>query len=120
MTRTKTISTAGALTITTSNATGTQTVTASPADEAVITLNTASAVQADNLLFHKDALTLVTVPMATYGGLDKSAVEYDPDTGISIRVTQGMDVTNDKLLCRLDVLYGWAVTRPEWACRILG
>lgn len=104
--------------ITTSGST--QTVTASPADEAVITLNTASVVQADNLLFHKDALTLVTVPMATYGGLDKSAVEYDPDTGISIRVTQGMDVTNDKLLCRLDVLYGWAATRPEWACRILG
>jgi hypothetical protein len=31
-----------------------------------------------------------------------------------------MDVTNDKLLVRADVLYGWAATRPEWATRIEG
>lgn len=98
----------------------TQNVSGSPADDAAITMNTASVVQADNLIFHKDALTLAVIPMVTYGGLDKSAVEYDPDTGISVRVTQGMDVTNDKLLCRVDVLYGWAVTRPEWACKVLG
>lgn len=104
--------------ITTSGST--QTVSGSPADNAALTCNTASAVSADNLCFHKDALTLAVVPMATYGGLDKCAIEYDPDTGIAVRVTQGMDITNDKLLCRLDVLYGWAITRPEWAVRVLG
>lgn len=99
----------------------TQTVSASPADSAAITMLGATAVSAcSNILFHKDAFTLAVIPMQTYAGLDKCAVEYDPDTGISVRFTQGMDVTNDKLLVRADVLYGWAATRPEWACRIEG
>ena len=99
----------------------TQTVSGSPADNAALTMLGASAVvSATNLIFHKDALTLTCIPMQTYGGLDKSAVEYDADTGIAIRFTQGMDVTNDKLLVRADVLFGWAVPRPEWACRIEG
>jgi hypothetical protein len=99
----------------------TQTVSASPADNAAITVLGATAVAAStNILFHKDAFTLAVIPMQTYAGLDKCAVEYDPDTGISVRFTQGMDVTNDKLLVRADVLYGWATTRPEWACRIEG
>lgn len=99
----------------------TQTVTASPADNAAITVLGATAVSAvSNVLFHKDAFTLACIPMQTYGGLDKSAVEYDPDTGIALRITQGMDVTTDKLLVRADVLFGWAATRPEWAARIEG
>jgi hypothetical protein len=99
----------------------TQTVSASPADNAAITVLGSGGVTAvSNVLFHKDAFTLAVIPMQTYGGLDKSAVEYDPDTGIAVRFTQGMDVTNDKLLVRADVLYGWAATRPEWACRVEG
>jgi hypothetical protein len=99
----------------------TQTVTASPADNAAMTvLGTGATVGVSNVLFHKDAFTLACIPMQTYGGLDKSAVEYDSDTGIAVRFTQGMDVTNDKLLVRADVLYGWAATRPEWATRIEG
>jgi hypothetical protein len=99
----------------------TQTVSGSPADNAAITvLGASAAVGASNVLFHKDAFTLACIPMQTYGGLDKSAVEYDADTGIAVRFTQGMDVTNDKLLVRADVLYGWAATRPEWAARIEG
>lgn len=98
----------------------TQNVSGSPASGAAINLTTPSVVQSDNVVFHKDALTIACIPMATYGGLDKSAVEYDPDTGIAVRITQGMDVTNDKLLCRADVLYGWAVPRYEWITRIVG
>lgn len=91
-----------------------------PDNATVNVLHSASAVYTHNVLFHRDAFTLACIPMQTYGGLDKCAVEYDPDTGIAIRFTQGMDVTNDKLLVRADVLYGWAATRPEWACRVAG
>lgn len=99
----------------------TQTVSASPGAGAAITMMGASAVtSATNLIFHKDALTLACIPPPTYGGLDKSAVEYDSETGIAIRFTQGQDITNDKLLCRADVFFGWAVPRPEWACRVEG
>lgn len=100
----------------------TQNVDAVPADNAALTFTNigVSAVTAHNLVFHRDAFTLACVPMQTYGGLDKSAVEYDADTGIAVRITQGMDVTNDKLLVRADVLYGWAATRPEWSAAVLG
>lgn len=98
-----------------------QTVSGSPADNAAITvLGTGGTVGLMNLAFHRDAFTLACIPMQVYGGLDKCAVEYDPETGIAVRLTQGMDVTNDKLLVRADVLYGWAATRPEWAARIEG
>lgn len=99
----------------------TATVSAIPADDALITVLGATIVSAvDNVLFHKDAFTMACIPMATYGGLDKCAVEYDSDTGIAVRITQGLDVTTDKLLVRADVLFGWAATRPEWAARIAG
>lgn len=98
-----------------------QTVTASPANGAAVTvLGTGGVTASTNILFHKDAFTLAVIPMPTYAGLDVSRVEYDPDSGLAVRITQGMDVTNDKLLCRADVLYGWAATRPEWAARIEG
>jgi hypothetical protein len=98
-----------------------QNVSALPASgNALLTCQTANVSQVDNLILHKSALTLASVPMATYGGLDKCAIEYDPDTGIAIRVTQGMDVTNDRLLVRADVLYGWTFLRPEWAVKVLG
>ena len=38
--------------------------------------------------------------------------------GITVRVWQGSDIRNDELLMRIDILYGYAVLRPEWACRI--
>lgn len=99
----------------------TQTVSGSPADDAPINvIGTGGGSGVSNIIFHRDAFTLACIPMQTYGGLDKCAVEYDPDTGIAVRITQGMDVTNDKLLVRADVLFGWAATRPEWACRVEG
>lgn len=103
-------------------ATGTtQNVTAGPADNAAITVLGATGASAvSNIGFHKDAFTMACVPMMTYGGLARSSIEYDPDSGISLRVTQGMDITNDKLLTRVDALYGWAATRPEWAFRVEG
>ena len=103
-------------------ATGTtQNVSALPADgAAIVVLGTGGTAAISNIGFHKDAFTLACIPMMTYGGLHRSSVEYDPDTGIAVRITQGMDVTNDKLLTRADVLYGWAATRPEWAYRIEG
>ncbi len=102
-----------------------QTVSASPADNAAITLlGTAAATTlktaVSNVLFHRDAFTLACIPMQTYGGLDKCAVQYDADTGIAIRIMQGVDMTNDKLLVRGDVLFGWGAGRPEWAARIEG
>jgi len=40
--------------------------------------------------------------------------------GISLRVWQAPDIRNDELLTRIDILYGFAAIRPQWACRIIG
>jgi hypothetical protein len=40
--------------------------------------------------------------------------------GLSIRVWMGSDIRNDELLMRLDILYGMAALRPDWACRLIG
>ena len=100
-----------------------QNVSNVPADNAAITvLGAANAglSAVTNVGFHRDAFTLACIPMMTYGGLHRSSVEYDPDTGISVRISQGMNIETDKLLTRADVLYGWAATRPEWAFRVEG
>ena len=40
--------------------------------------------------------------------------------GLSLRVWQASDIRNDELLMRIDILYGMAALRPEWACRLSG
>lgn len=100
---------------------GNQNVDAAPADNAAITvLQGALTVTVNNLLMHKDAFALAYAPLEKPEGVHFSAVETDPDTGISIRIVRDYDVNTDKYPCRVDVLYGWKELRPEWACRILG
>jgi hypothetical protein len=93
------------------------TVSGSPADNAAITVvGTASSSNAQNILHHKDAFTLVTVDMPLPRGMDMaSRMAVD---GVSMRFVRGFDITNNKRLCRFDILAGFAALRPEWAVRI--
>jgi hypothetical protein len=40
--------------------------------------------------------------------------------GLSLCVWMDADIRNNNLLCRIDILYGFAALRPEWACRMVG
>jgi hypothetical protein len=40
--------------------------------------------------------------------------------GISLRVVRQYDINNDRMPCRVDVLYGYNTIRPQMACRIFG
>jgi hypothetical protein len=40
--------------------------------------------------------------------------------GISLRVVRQYDINNDRLPCRIDVLYGYSVIRPQMAVRMWG
>jgi hypothetical protein len=40
--------------------------------------------------------------------------------GISLRVVRQYDINNDRLPCRIDVLYGFGVIRPQMAVRMWG
>jgi hypothetical protein len=103
-----------------------QNVDALPADGASLSFTTGgasvgtSAVTVSNLLLHKDALALAFVPLEKPEGVHFSAVETDPETGVSIRIVRDYDLSTDKFRCRMDVLYGWQALRPEWGCKILG
>lgn len=95
-----------------------QNVTARPANLAAITVVTgaANAVHAQNLIWHKDAFTLATVDMDIPGGMDMAdRATYD---GVSLRFVRGYDITNNKRLCRFDILAAYDVLRPEFACRV--
>ena len=70
------------------------------------------------LMYHKDAFTFATAQLPLMGGSEKCVRRtYD---GISLRVWQDPDIRNDELLTRIDILYGYAAIRPDWACRVLG
>lgn len=98
-----------------------QNVTASPADNAALTfISAASTINTSNLLMHEQSFGLAFVPLEKPEGVHFSAVETDPETGISIRIVRDYSLSTDKFQCRMDVMYGWAALRPEWACKILG
>ncbi|ASQ10221.1 hypothetical protein CDO22_08625 [Sinorhizobium meliloti] len=96
-----------------------QTVSAAPADNAAITvLGTGGTGYRQNLLFHKNAFALVTVPMeAPQGAVNVSRQSYK---GINVRVVPFYDGTNDISKWRLDVLYGVKAIDPRLALRLSG
>lgn len=98
-----------------------QTVTATPADNALLTVAGATGVvSTQGLAFHRDAFTLVTADLPLPRGVDMAARVSDNQLGMSIRMVRAYDINLDRFPCRLDILYGWAVLRPELACRIQG
>jgi len=96
-----------------------QTVSAAPADDAVITpLGTASTNYRQNLVFHKNAFALVMVPMVLPSGASMAARESA--NGFSVRMVQDYDITNDKESYRFDILYGVKAIDPRLATRMSG
>jgi hypothetical protein len=91
------------------------TVTASPANGAAISLVLpASTSYRQNLAFYPEAFTLATadLEMPTAGVVEAARAEFD---GCAMRMITAYDVMSDNLITRLDVLYGFAAIRPEWA-----
>jgi hypothetical protein len=94
-----------------------QTVSGSPADNAAITVaGTASTAHGISLAYQKGAFAFATADMVMPKGVDFSAREVLD--GISMRVVRQYDITNDKLPCRVDVLYGYKTLRPQLAARL--
>ena len=95
------------------------TVTAFPANDADITmLGSANSQYAQNLVYHKDAITFATADLLLPQGVDMAARAVH--NGISLRVVRQYDINNDRMPCRIDVLYGYSAIRPQMACRVWG
>ena len=98
-----------------------QNVTASPTTgQPFLVVGVVSGSYATNIAYHKDAFTLAMVPMyAPPSGKGVIAVSQQSDDGFTVKVTEYYDPINDTPNMRLDVLFGWAATYPELACKII-
>lgn len=95
-----------------------QNVSASPANDTAITMiGTASTGYRQNMLFHKNAFALVTVPLKAPASAKSSRQSYK---GLSVRYVTDYDITNDREIYRFDVLYGVKAIDPRLATRISG
>lgn len=95
------------------------TVSAFPAASAALTFLGGSATgYAQNLVYHKDAITFATADLLLPQGVDMASRQVH--NGISMRIVRQYDINNDRMPCRIDVLYGYKVIRPAMACRIWG
>ena len=88
------------------------------AGKAVVFVGAASSQYAQNLVYHKDAITFATADLLLPQGVDMAARAVH--NGISLRVVRQYDINNDRMPCRIDVLYGFNTIRPQMGCRIWG
>jgi hypothetical protein len=90
-----------------------------PATGGTVTfVGAASTAYAQNLIYHKDAITFATADLLLPQGVDMAARAVH--NGISLRVVRQYDINNDRMPCRIDVLYGFSTIRPQMACRMWG
>lgn len=84
---------------------------------ALVFIGAASTTYAQGIMCHPDAFTFATAALPMMADAAKCVVKtFD---GLSVRVWQASDIRNDEMLTRIDMLYGYAALRPEWACRII-
>ncbi len=86
--------------------------------KAVVFVGAATTQYAQNLVYHKDAITFATADLLLPQGVDMAARAVH--NGISLRVVRQYDINNDRMPCRIDVLYGFSTIRPQMGCRIWG
>ena len=86
--------------------------------KAVVFVGAASSQYAQNLVYHKDAITFATADLLLPQGVDMAARAVH--NGISLRVVRQYDINNDRMPCRIDVLYGYSTIRPQMGVRMWG
>lgn len=97
-----------------------QNISALPAVNAALTpLAAADKVSPTNVVFHKDAFGLICADLPKPDGVPCTRVR-SKKLNIAIRMIQWYNGTQDTELYRLDVLFGWGILRPTFACRVQG
>lgn len=86
--------------------------------KAIVFVGAASTSYPQNLIYHKDAITFATADLLLPQGVDMASRQVH--NGISLRVIRQYDINNDRMPCRIDVLYGYSVIRPQMAVRMFG
>jgi hypothetical protein len=86
--------------------------------KAVVFVGAASTSYAQNIAYHRDAIAFATADLLLPQGVDMASRAVH--NGISLRVVRQYDINNDRMPCRVDVLYGYNTIRPQMACRVWG
>jgi hypothetical protein len=86
--------------------------------KSVVFVGTANTQYPQNLIYHKDAIAFATADLLMPQGVDMASRQVH--NGISLRIVRQYDINNDRLPCRIDVLYGYSVIRPQMAVRLWG
>jgi hypothetical protein len=90
-----------------------------PQNLATVTfVGAASTAYPQNLIYHKDAISFATADLLLPNGVDMASRQVH--NGISMRVVRQYDINNDRMPCRIDVLYGYSVIRAPMAVRLWG
>lgn len=96
-----------------------QTVDVSPANNAVISVQGASAVQSSRgLAFHPEAFCFGCADLEMYENQHMMEMAADKELGLAIRLWAQPDINTDRLLMRLDILGGWLTMYGQGAVRI--
>lgn len=95
------------------------TINSFPQSGAVVTfVGSASTQYPQNLIYHKDAIAFATADLLMPQGVDMASRQVH--NGISMRIVRQYDINNDRMPCRVDVLYGYSVIRPQMGVRLWG
>ena len=106
-----------------------QTVSGSPASGAVITVlgatsptsgTLATTTSPQSFIYHPDAFAFAMADLATPNGGAKATFVQDDSLGISIRMAEQWNISNDQNGTRLDILIGAATLQARLACRVMG
>jgi len=100
---------------------GRQNVSAGPADNAVITINSGTGANAHiaNFAFTRQTFALACVPLVAAGGGAISTV-ISSKQGLSIRMVEYYDGDKDFTNTRLDILFGTATLYAETGVKVYG
>lgn len=88
------------------------------AGKTVTMLGSANTVYPQNLVYHKNAIAFATADLIMPRGVDMASRQNH--NGISMRIVRQYDINNDRMPCRVDVLFGSNVIRPAGAARMWG
>jgi hypothetical protein len=87
-------------------------------NKAVTFLGSASTVYPQNMVFHKNAFAMASVPLERPpGAVDVGSESYN---GLSVRVIPVYNGTDDESMWRMDILYGLQAIDPRLAVRLSG
>jgi hypothetical protein len=106
-----------------------QTVSNSPANDAVITVVGATAaaggtlattVSPQSMVYHPDAFAFVMADLKKPGAGAEATTVRSKALGLSIRMVEQYQIGTDQNPCRLDILIGVATLQARLACRVWG